>query len=72
MQITAGKLIERGIVDEILDEPEGGAHRDWDAAAQNLREAVLRHLQELQQLPAEELVARRIAKFDGMGDWDFA
>ncbi len=72
MQITAGRLLERGIVDEVLDEPEGGAHRDWDAAARTLQAAVMGHFNELSALPVDELVTRRIAKFDAMGEWELA
>ena len=67
LRLTAADCLELGIVDAILPEPVGGAHRDPEAAARALGEAVSRHLAELGSLPPHELVARRRAKFRGMG-----
>ncbi len=66
MNLTAGGLNDLGLVDEVLREPLGGAHRDPAAICATLREAVLRHLDALDQLTADRLVeqrARRIAAF---------
>jgi len=66
MNLTAGGLNDLGLVDEVLHEPLGGAHRDPAAICATLREAVLRHLDALEQLTADRLVeqrARRIAAF---------
>ncbi len=60
--ITAGRLKQLGLIDELLEEPLGGAHRDPVATAASLKEAVIRHLDELEQLTTEELLARRAAK----------
>ena len=70
MKLTAPNLLKYKVIDEIVPEPLGGAHRDWDAAAMSLKEAVVRHLDELEALPAEEMVDRRIAKFEAMGVFD--
>lgn len=50
MRITAPDLLELGIVDEVLPEPPGGAHTDYEAAASTVQAALLRHLRELRAL----------------------
>jgi acetyl-CoA carboxylase carboxyl transferase subunit alpha len=55
------------VVDEVLPEPLGGAHRDPAAAAASLRDAVSRHLERLAGVSASELVDRRLARFRRMG-----
>jgi acetyl-CoA carboxylase carboxyl transferase subunit alpha len=67
MKLTAADSLENGIVDEVIEEPLGGAHRDTEAAARNLSEAVQRHLDQLGAMGPEELVTDRWAKFRGMG-----
>jgi len=67
MKITAPDLMELGVIDEIVAEPIGGAHRDWKAAAQSVGEAVERHLVELSRISPEELVRQRLDKFMAMG-----
>lgn len=69
LRLTAPDLRDLGVVDEILPEPPGGAHRDWDAAAQTLREAVGRHLAELSRLSIGELLEARYDKYRRMGAW---
>ena len=56
-----------GIIDEILPEPLGGAHRDHAAAARNLKQAVLRHLGEIRDLDEETLRHLRYQKFKAIG-----
>jgi acetyl-CoA carboxylase carboxyl transferase subunit alpha len=52
-----------GVVEEIVAEPEGGAHADHDAAARTLERALLRHLEALERIPAEELLQHRYERF---------
>jgi acetyl-CoA carboxylase carboxyl transferase subunit alpha len=59
MGITAERLASLKLVDEVLTEPLGGAHRDPEAMAQTLRAALLRHLGDLGSLTAAQLVAER-------------
>jgi len=70
LKITSRDLLERGIVEEVVPEPQGGAHSDWDEAAENLREALVRNLGELEALEPQELVRQRQAKFEAMGEWE--
>ena len=59
--------LELGVIDGVVAEPEGGAQRDHDEAARYLKAALLEALEEVEETPAEELRARRRAKFRGMG-----
>ena len=70
LKLTAADLADSGIIDEVVVEPKGGAHLDPEGAADALREAVLRHLTELETLDAEQLVEARRAKYYAMGAWE--
>lgn len=59
MGITAPKLHELGLVDEVIEEPLGGAHRDPDAMAATLRAAIARYLGRLDRLPLDQLLTTR-------------
>jgi acetyl-CoA carboxylase carboxyl transferase subunit alpha len=63
MRITAEDLKQLGCVDEVVPEPAGGAHTDYDGAAQVLDAALQRHLAELKNQTASQLVASRYQKF---------
>jgi acetyl-CoA carboxylase carboxyl transferase subunit alpha len=67
LKITAQHLIENKLADEIVPEPQGGAHTDLKAAAENLKAALLRNLEELKSLSAEERMNARYDKFRAMG-----
>ncbi len=67
LKITAKHLIENKLTDEMIPEPEGGAHMDHLAVAANLKEALLRNLQELQSQSADQLIRSRYNKFRAMG-----
>ena len=67
LKITAGDLERLGVVDGVLPEPLGGAHRDPAAAAATFRDALRRHLDDLSGVPALELVERRLRKYRVMG-----
>jgi acetyl-CoA carboxylase carboxyl transferase subunit alpha len=63
----ARHCLELGVVDEIVLEPAGGAHKDHDQAARLLKESLVEALDDLDAAPGEELRRRRRAKFRGMG-----
>lgn len=67
LKITAKDLLEFGLVDEVVPEPLGGAHRDPETAAANLKAALLRHLEELLKLSQAERVKLRYAKYRAIG-----
>src|SRR5512139_942837 len=62
MGITAERLDRLGLVDEVVKEPLGGAHRDPQAMADDLKAALLRHLHDVEQLPEQRLLEQRYAR----------
>lgn len=70
LRITAPDLYELRVVDEIIPEPPGGAHADWDVTIANVRESLVRQLEELRRLKPEKLVRRRREKFLRMGRFE--
>jgi acetyl-CoA carboxylase carboxyl transferase subunit alpha len=69
LKITAQDLLGLGLVDEIVAEPEGGAHTDHEEAARLLGATLARNLDELLRVPAAELLERRYLKFRRMGQF---
>ena len=67
MGITADRLARLGLVDEVLPEPLGGAHRDPQAMSEDLRAALLRHLDALQSQSTADLLAARHARLRAQG-----
>lgn len=67
LRLTARDLAGYGIIDEVVREAPGGAHRDPAFTAENLRQALRRHLAELKKLTPEQLVRQRYQKFRAMG-----
>jgi acetyl-CoA carboxylase carboxyl transferase subunit alpha len=67
LKLTAKDLLELGIIDEEIKEPLGGAHRDAPAAAEYIKEFILKNLKELTNLPKDELLKKRYNKFRKMG-----
>ncbi|MEE4250013.1 MAG: acetyl-CoA carboxylase carboxyl transferase subunit alpha [Alcanivoracaceae bacterium] len=65
MGLTASRLHELGIVDEVLPEPLGGAHRDYDQMADRVRQSLLVQLDKLGRLAPDELVSRRYKRLAG-------
>jgi acetyl-CoA carboxylase carboxyl transferase subunit alpha len=70
MKITADDLTEYGIVDRIVREPMGGAHKDPIQASDNLKRAIVETLDELAAIPVGSLSPERIEKFSKMGVWE--
>jgi acetyl-CoA carboxylase carboxyl transferase subunit alpha len=67
MGITAEKLHELGLVDEVIAEPLGGAHRDVDAMSETLRRAIGRYLARLDNLPLDQLLTTRYQRLVSTG-----
>jgi acetyl-CoA carboxylase carboxyl transferase subunit alpha len=68
LKLTAGDLVQFGIVDEVVPEPLGGAHRDQETMIQTVRKAISRHLDELVQIPLDTLLADRYARYRKLGE----
>jgi acetyl-CoA carboxylase carboxyl transferase subunit alpha len=67
MAITSDKLLEQGLIDDIVPEPLGGAHRKPDAMAATLKQSLLRHLDDIRDVDLDELLAKRYARVMGSG-----
>jgi acetyl-CoA carboxylase carboxyl transferase subunit alpha len=72
LQLTADAMLKHGLIDEIVPEPLGGAHRDREGMAKTLRATLLRHLQELQALDPSTRIEKRIERFASMGVYGHA
>ncbi|MEM9172313.1 MAG: acetyl-CoA carboxylase carboxyltransferase subunit alpha [Pseudomonadota bacterium] len=72
MRITADQLKGFGLIDGLLQEPLGGAHRDIPAMASSLKQSLLSHLNELSSLDADALIAQRAEKIAAFGDFRHA
>src|SRR5262245_9256748 len=67
MGLTADRLSKLSLVDEVVREPLGGAHRDPAAMAETLKSALLRNLKELEEIPIERLLEARDARLKAFG-----
>jgi len=67
LKLTAPDLLQWGIVDEVIEEPLGGAHRDPELVAQRLRASILRFLKLTDGMPLETLLQRRYERFRKLG-----
>jgi acetyl-CoA carboxylase carboxyl transferase subunit alpha len=72
MRTTAPELLRLGVIDGIVAEPVGGAHRDWDAAGASLRAALRERLAELKGKSREALITERYEKFRRIGEFEEA
>jgi len=72
LKLTATDLIKVGVIDEIVQEPTGGAHRNPHQTTQTVGGTIARALKELEKHPTTDLLNARLAKFDAMGVFDVA
>ena len=70
LKLTAPDLVEFGIVDEVIEEPGGGAHLDPESTCVAVGDAIGRHLADLDELSGDELITGRREKFYAMGRWE--
>ena len=66
MKLTARDMMDMGVIDKIIVEPSGGAHKDWQTTMEMLASAVVDQINELREIPVDELPARRAEKFLAM------
>ena len=69
MKVSSEDLLGMGIADDIIKEPLGGANNDYDSSANYLKEKFLDTLEELKSFSKDELINKRIEKYDKMGEW---
>jgi acetyl-CoA carboxylase carboxyl transferase subunit alpha len=69
MGITATRLKELGLIDRIIDEPLGGAHRNYDLVAENLKSALVEKLTSYESMPIEKILERRYQRLMDYGNF---
>jgi acetyl-CoA carboxylase carboxyl transferase subunit alpha len=69
LKLTARDLKQLNLIDEVIQEPMGGAHHNHEEAASNLKNAILLHLEDLVKMPVEALLAQRYQKFRNVGEF---
>lgn len=69
LKITAKDLLALGVIDEIIKEPVGGAHNDYETTAKNIKSAIIKHLNEIKKLTPEQLILDRYNKYRKMGQF---
>ncbi len=67
LRLTSQDLFNLGLIDEIIPEPRGGAHKDPEQTALNIKERIIKHLEELKKVSPEEVVKKRYKKYRGIG-----
>lgn len=72
MGLTSGKLLDRGLIDVVIEEPLGGAHRDPEAAANSLAQALTAELERLRGLSVRQLLEERRTRLRDIGQFDEA
>ncbi len=70
LKVTSDDLIKLKVVDKVISEPEGGAHRDPTATAQLVKKEIVAALKELQTKPVEQLLQDRLAKYRSIGEFE--
>lgn len=67
LRLTSQDLFNLGLIDEIIPEPRGGAHKDPEQTALNIKERIIKHLEELKKISPAEIVEKRYKKYRGIG-----
>jgi acetyl-CoA carboxylase carboxyl transferase subunit alpha len=70
LKLTAPDLLEQGVIDRIVPEPPGGAHRDHERAAAILKQVLIEEIRILRKMKPTKLLKRRQDKFAMMGEWE--
>jgi acetyl-CoA carboxylase carboxyl transferase subunit alpha len=69
LKMDSNNLLRMGIIDDIIDEPQGGAHEDHEMTANNIKEKLITTLEELMQYKLDDLIEQRYQKFRKMGQF---
>lgn len=67
LRLTSQDLFNLGLIDEIIPEPRGGAHKDPEQTALNIKERIIKHLEELKKISPTEIAEKRYKKYRGIG-----
>ena len=69
MKVTSKDLLEMGIADKIINEPNGAAHIDPSSTSIELKKEILDTYNEIKEIPSKELIAKRMQKYNNIGEW---
>ncbi|HOB09364.1 MAG: acetyl-CoA carboxylase carboxyltransferase subunit alpha [Limnochordia bacterium] len=69
LKLTSTDLLKFGIIDDVITEPLGGAHRDHEGTGRQLKAFLRRHLSEIKRIPPDELVKHRLERFRKIGEY---
>ena len=69
LKLTADSLYDLGVIDEIISEPEGGAHNDYMKTVSRIKKVLIKHLDILSEYSVSELLEKRFEKFSKLGSW---
>jgi acetyl-CoA carboxylase carboxyl transferase subunit alpha len=72
MRITAHQILELGVVDDVIPEPRGGAHRDLAIQAESMKAKIWQHLEPLLSMSEQELIEDRYRRFREIGRFTFS
>lgn len=72
LRLTGTDMMQFGLVDDVIPEPTGGAHWDYDLAAQHVSEYLIKTIAELEKINPEKRIEKRIQKYNKMGFWEEA
>ena len=67
LKLTAPELLDMGVIDEVIPEPLGGAHKDMEQTASTLKDSLIHHLNELSEKTVDELMSSRYERYRGTG-----
>ncbi|MCX7727620.1 MAG: hypothetical protein N2053_12320, partial [Chitinispirillaceae bacterium] len=67
LKLTAKSLLELGVIDEIIPEPPGGAHSDYQTTAQEVKKAIIKYIKKFSGWSSSKLITKRFEKFAEMG-----
>jgi len=70
LKMNAADLLKMKLIEEVIPEPQGGAHRDWEAAANSVKSTIVKHLRQLRKLEVATLRERRYDKFRQYGEFE--
>jgi acetyl-CoA carboxylase carboxyl transferase subunit alpha len=70
LRLTGKDMLQFGLVDEVIPEPAGGAHWDYDQTAQNVKDYLIKTISELEKISPEQRIENRIQKYNKMGFWE--
>ena len=67
LKITSASLLKLRVIDEVINEPVGGAHRDYEGTMKAMKKTILKHLERLEHMSTKKLLSLRFEKYSKIG-----